>query len=197
MRSAIIILACVIGGLATVLLPMSDVSAISNNLIVAFTILAGLLAQMIALTAVIFEPTRMSSDSVRQVGSEVRGLQTLNIVLFGIYLIVLALFVIVDRLVLHPHILEIGWREFKLENLIRCLLGGFVTLAIIRTFRTLFAIRTLQDLRIKMQTADAEAREKNARDQSATRLQPVPDQAGAAYGDFIDSSGRKKKLGKH
>lgn len=84
MRSALIILGCLVGGAVMLFLPMEDIVSASNNLIIAFTVLAGLLAQMIALTAVIFEPGRFSAASIREIGDKIKGVQTLNIGLFAI-----------------------------------------------------------------------------------------------------------------
>ncbi len=205
MRSIVVIAACIIGGVIVTMLPMADLASVLGDLITIFTILAALLAQMIALTAVIFEPgRRMSAESVREVGSSVRKLQTLNIGLFVIYILALGLFVMMKAMQAHHGVIEfemfsavsrLGWHSLRFGTFMQFVAGAIVSLAIIRTFRTLFAIRTLQDLRIEAQAKDAEARDRLNRDAAAERLRPVPDQGGAAYGEFTHlprNNGKRK-----
>ena len=206
-RTFAIIAACIIGGFLTAMIPLDDVAKGLTDLITVFGVLAGLLAQMIALTAVIFEPgSKTSSQGVRDIGSHVRGLQTLNIALFFIYVTALVLFEVIKGIqphsgltsffVLNPYapLERFGWSGLSLGTFLDFWAGAIIVLAVIRTFRTLFAIRNLQDLRLEIQARDAEAREKVQREQSADRLRPVPDQAGADYGTYthLGNAGKKK-----
>ncbi len=199
-----IIFGCVAGGIVIALVPMADLASASSDLITMFTILAGLLAQMIALTAVIFEPgPRLSAEAVRNIGRSVRGLQTLNIGLFLIYMLALLAFVVIKTMQSHQGILvsEIWpsrkfWPAMSVGTLLQFIVGSVVTLAIIRTFRTLFEIRTLQDLRLQEQAKDADMRDRANRERAAERLHPVPDQGGAAYGEYTGLPRSKRKGGK-
>lgn len=210
MRTFAIIAGCFISGILVAMIPMADLKPALSDLITIFTILAGLLAQMIALTAVIFEPTvRMSAESVREVGKSVRGLQTLNIGLFVIYIAALVIFVAIKALQSHPGIVAfyvlipyaplsgVGWTGLTFGTTARFIAGFLIALAIFRTFRTLFAIRDLQDLRLNAQARDAELRDRQQREHDAERLRPVPDQGGAGYGEYtqLPRNGGKRKGG--
>jgi hypothetical protein len=81
---------------------------------------------------------------------------------------------------------NLGWHYIDVGHSIRFLTGVFMALSIVRTFKTLSAVRALQSLRTSVQVSDAEASERAAANRAAQALQPISDQGGAKYGAFRD-----------
>lgn len=172
-------------GIAAAFLPFDWAGKIASNLVAVFAILAGLLAQIIALTAVIMEPGRLSAERVNEIGAALRDLQRRNRVLFFFYLATAALFLAVQVIDGQPHIVHFGAFGFTIGRALLFACGFMVVICVVRTNTTLRNIGTLQETRVAAQAEEAAAREKRERAASAVRLVAVPDQGGASYGGAV------------
>jgi hypothetical protein len=157
--------------------PASGLVRIASDVIQAFAILAGLIAQIIALVTMVFNPGRLAVKRVRQISVALEKMQAQLLALFAFYVITLA-FALATKVLAEP-----GEREsFSNHAGPICLAATafWVVFCLARTVDLGTSIMSVQKLRTKLLVQQAK---EDASDPQSKTSQPIePDPTPEAYG---------------